>query len=1458
MSVPVWFVTSLPNLSGRRYEPSIRLRRIKVSIWNTIDLEERIKAVDIQKKEVLSIDTRGTNSTVKGEDEGVALPSSLGSNNESTKSMNHHLECTPSDNPASGYVSESDNLPPPPPPFSTNEADNEPPYEKYRKLLQLHRQHKQHHKVILRSGRGRNAATGFLIRRDQSVDFSSLDSYESSSFMPTVVSQMNRLAENDISNATLKGVSDSEIYMVSDSTLTRITNQEDSSQSATITKPLQEYIRGNSVLAGGKELGWNTDSAVVCWRRFLGLLGDFSQISNPYVIAEVLNYLDSLTNSLLAIDAYQTLVVTKSGIIKSPSNRPPLNYLVPVYLKVLQLPNEYLEAKKVAISILRKTLIPQRDLEPSGEMLAQFYRILHVLLTDKSCNFAGEVIRSDCGRMFSYSLPGSGLLVLDFIQAADEILGSSAIQNEALRAQAMSVIVSLLSFQDHFGSFKALDPTTRDMKVKETEDIIFIDVSSYQRTMKLGNQLFKYKDGDGSLKKYSSDRCKGCSVLVVYHGGHYQMFFSPSPLPLAPLLVSRLFRGVVAETSERARQVALSGLLTLCYTNFQRISTSRFFSAEKTALLRNCLVTLLRCARISNRAVALTATSMLQTLTECSEMVFDVNPTYPLLIIQSLAWNLAFLWSQAYTEEKISPTFKMLLTANISALIEWTVKIPLPILTSPFVDLNKKAQGKGQDRSKEVTCLWVVFSVLEFICSSLTTSVQLEPAGLGWVPGCPISDPLADEAESKFSDELKPSKPSMDHHTDPVEMFSDQAFFLVPAPLTPECIRVAARFARCQLFHQLGRYPLSSTNDVLDSLIQEHHDRKLTGLLDNEELSFESVNQPDVQMFIINHSFLLSVLAVDTTNTSRSSDRTTRTHHTLNNDALREEIVTDSCDVRIIMRDIAGKYVWDATQICGLVPELSKKSPPAPPHKHANSNHKKIRSSDTSFSGETEADSKTKLDFLALLLEDLVSQHPEFKSQLSLDETDENVDGENSGVEKISPFEKWASEQILTAVKNEKRIVDQLPEIPSLPFYGTDVNDPADTEEMKQWAKLNRRYTVVKQFLSQFGFLSHNRQPSVELLKKSLSLVREIKNLDKQRSRQTYKFAVIYIGPGQEDKQSILSNPRGSIEFERFVSSLGWSVDLAIHRGFKGGLQYPEDGDIATYFANPTVEAIFHFKHLGNDEVMIIWTEHWRAFRRNSLRTEFGDVLIIISPLSNGLFRVEIRKEPEIPFFGPLIDGMLVPEEHLPFLVRATAIQANNMINSRKPSFKEQFEERANYLQTIITNHMQNSAFEDFVMQVALPKPLPGQDTADRQCRPTTPSGFPTPLSNNAESARSPNAPPKDVSPIIRIRRRIRNRSCSVSEQEELVSVNSTNNKHNQRRSSLHTPEITATYYASVDAVNLVTSTDVPSTQTLVPAPSSNIKEQSRGLFSRISLKHKRRSFAAQGRRGSLGRVSNH
>ena len=41
-------------------------------------------------------------------------------------------------------------------------------------------------------------------------------------------------------------------------------------------------------------------------------------------------------------------------------------------------------------------------------------------------------------------------------------------------------------------------------------------------------------------------------------------------------------------------------------------------------------------------------------------------------------------------------------------------------------------------------------------------------------------------------------------------------------------------------------------------------------------------------------------------------------------------------------------------------------------------------------------------------------------------------------------------------------------------------------------------------------------------------------------------------------------------------------------------------------------------------QVHIVWTEHWRDYRRGILPTEFCDVLIVIYPLKNNLFRIQV------------------------------------------------------------------------------------------------------------------------------------------------------------------------------------------------------------------------------------------
>lgn len=53
-------------------------------------------------------------------------------------------------------------------------------------------------------------------------------------------------------------------------------------------------------------------------------------------------------------------------------------------------------------------------------------------------------------------------------------------------------------------------------------------------------------------------------------------------------------------------------------------------------------------------------------------------------------------------------------------------------------------------------------------------------------------------------------------------------------------------------------------------------------------------------------------------------------------------------------------------------------------------------------------------------------------------------------------------------------------------------------------------------------------------------------------------------------------------------------------------------------------------RHLGNDEVHIVWSEHSKDYRRGIIPTEFCDVLIIIYPLPNNLFRIQVSRKPEV------------------------------------------------------------------------------------------------------------------------------------------------------------------------------------------------------------------------------------
>lgn len=57
------------------------------------------------------------------------------------------------------------------------------------------------------------------------------------------------------------------------------------------------------------------------------------------------------------------------------------------------------------------------------------------------------------------------------------------------------------------------------------------------------------------------------------------------------------------------------------------------------------------------------------------------------------------------------------------------------------------------------------------------------------------------------------------------------------------------------------------------------------------------------------------------------------------------------------------------------------------------------------------------------------------------------------------------------------------------------------------------------------------------------------------------------------------------------------------------------------------------------DYVHVVWSEHKRDYKPTTMGSQSIDAHIVVYPLPNGLFRIQIFRRQKIPFFGPLLDG---------------------------------------------------------------------------------------------------------------------------------------------------------------------------------------------------------------------------
>ncbi|XP_068049013.1 ral GTPase-activating protein subunit alpha-1 isoform X3 [Anomalospiza imberbis] len=722
--------------------------------------------------------------------------------------------------------------------------------------------------------------------------------------------------------------------------------------------------------------------------------------------------------------------------------------------------------------------------------------------------------------------------------------------------------------------------------------------------------------------------------------------------------------------------------------------------------------------KFPNKTVAQVACSMLNMLIHYVNRLQLYQADSPLRIIQILIATITHLLPS--TEASSYEQDKRLVVSLLLCLLDWIMALPLKTLLQPL-----HTTGTENDKTERsvLNCIYKVLHgcVYGSQCFSNPKYFPLSLSDLA----CMDYDPFM------HLESLKEPEPL--HSPDSERSSKLQPVTEVKTHMQQGLISVAARTVITHLVNHLGHYPMSGGPAMLTSQVCENNDNPYS---ESPELSPELFENPNLQFFVLNNTSLVSCIQI-------------QAEDDMPGGGLSAGLASANSNVRIIVRDLSGKYSWDSailygpSSLCGSSQQasfaLSLSQQDKPEDALSSFEHvedvsardgitlqvkRKFR--DTVPTWDTIRDEEDALDEL---LQYLGVTSPEClqRTGVSL-----NI----PAPQPICISEKQENDVINAILKQhteEREFVEK---------HFNDVNMRAMEQDEPTSQKPQSAFYYCRLLLSILGMNSWDKRRSFHLLKKNEKLLRELRNLDSRQCRETHKIAVFYVAEGQEDKHSILTNTGGSQAYEDFVAGLGWEVNLTNHCGFMGGLQKNKSTGLTTpYFATSTVEVMFHvstrmpsdsddsltkkLRHLGNDEVHIVWSEHTRDYRRGIIPTEFGDVLIVIYPMKNHMFSIQIMKKPEVPFFGPLFDGAIVNGKILPIMVRATAINASRALKSLIPLYQNFYEERARYLQTIVQHHLEPTTFEDFAAQVFCPAPYHHLPSETGFCPETQPGEAP-------------------------------------------------------------------------------------------------------------------------------------
>ncbi|KAK3931767.1 Ral GTPase-activating protein subunit alpha-2 [Frankliniella fusca] len=1008
-----------------------------------------------------------------------------------------------------------------------------------------------------------------------------------------------------------------------------------------------------SVMAGGAEKGWLPDVAVVLWRRMLGALGDVNRLADPALHAQVFDYLVDLNDTMVKIRLNQGVSSDNLVTPPPPDLVPPITIIAPWCFQALKLPDSYQKGKLSACRLLCNMTIAPHDIPLSRDHITQFYSVLHhgLIGTDQ---FIMNSLVKFCGpRFFSLQLPGYSLLLLDFIHAANTIVSTSDLRHTP-RTEAMSILGALLCLTNNLSSFPVLQPNAVDYSIMSC-----IDAKDH-----IVNILLKC----GKREPAGLARCIALSSLGIYL---YQELSNPA-----------------------------------------NTDGQRFFHPK----MPDAINVLLLALRFNHRTVGQVASDIILLLVDHVSTLLDYFPDIPCHVIEVIASTLSQLTPQEGVQ--MSERDKRLLTSLLFCLGEWVMALPKEVLLS-----IQPARSKSNEDSSSL--LHKVFKVLIQISGGSTGG------GVNTIESHFKSDLLHEFDPSITLDNLKEGTSGggvggRRSSAMPPETYAHRQ----PCGMT---VKLAAKMVLMHMLNHVGHFPMAIGAARLSSMVVEHDD--VPGL-SPDELNVQIFSAPNIQLLVLSSQRLLSLVELPTLEVPGGG--------------VTAGLTTARSQVRLLLRDLSGKACWDAS-ILYCSPEDSADSSLkcwASASGNVGTGPSVLATSPSSVVPRRplSVPIQTKMEE-SILASCLVShtppQHTLRHRPPHVLPTAQNTAADMDNLDDLLQYIGYTSPECLESLDTPRN----LPSAPPPPLFAEleqevmtcILNQRFNEQEYLQkhhshatmlgeWAQRPPHKPPASPFqhcrllFSQLGFAGWERRSQLNLLSKNEKLLRELRNLDSQRCRETHKIAVIYVAEGQEDKNSVLSNTCGSQAYEDFIAGLAWEVELESHTGFLGGLQRNKStGDTAPYYATSFLEVIFHVatrmpssspesllqktRHLGNDEVHIVWSEHSRDYRRGIIPTEFCDVLIVIYPLPHKLFRVQVTRKPEVPYFGPLFNEAIVDQRVLPGLVRATAISASRAMRSLLPFYQQYYEDRAKSLDTIVKNHKDATTYEEFTGNVFSPAP---------------------------------------------------------------------------------------------------------------------------------------------------------